>query len=169
MFKTIPLPYRILIVVLLALAVFGAGLRTGWVLSANSKDAGQLKVQNKATKVQQARVASAAVADQITASQVQQIQIRYKTITKEVIKYAEVHPAPAASQPVVACNTLDHDWVRIHDHAADPDSEPVSEPDGDAGGAGKSEVLGVVARNYETCQLWRQSLIGWQRWWMSQQ
>lgn len=62
---------------------------------------------------------------------------------------------------------LDAEWVRIHDLAAVPDNA-ASAPDESAQPVRKVDALGIVARNYETCQQWRNELIGWQSWWASQ-
>ncbi|QKJ67493.1 hypothetical protein HQN60_12680 [Deefgea piscis] len=170
MFNLIPEKYRLLALGLLLLFFFAGGLRLGWVLSANSKDAAELKTVTKVAIKTDKKQASATKAAVANASAIEQTRVIYKTITKEVVKYAQSKNAADSSKTMasgVCDQRLDAEWVRIHDLAARPDiaaSAPneLSEP------VGKADALGVIARNYETCQQWRNEIIGWQSWWSSQ-
>lgn len=171
MFNLIPEKYRLLVGLLLLLAVFALGLLVGWVGASNSKDAATLKVEHKTAAEVEKKQASAAVAAVANASAIERTRVIYKTVTKEVVKYAQSENAAESvvkSAPSDVCDQrLDAEWVRIHDFAAVPD-DAASAPDESAQPVGKADALGVIARNYETCQQWRNELIGWQSWWRSQ-
>lgn len=167
MFNLIPEKYRLLVVGLFLLAIFLGGLRLGWVLSANSKDAAALKIANKTEAKAEQKQASAMVAAVANASAIERTRVIYKTVTKEVVKYAQSENAALSAAGSVCDQRLDAEWVRIHDLAARPDAA-ASAPDESTEPVGKADALGVVARNYETCQQWRNEVIGWQAWWGSQ-
>ncbi len=170
MFNLIPEKYRLLAVLLLVLAVFALGLRIGWVGASNSKDAAALKVERQSAVKVEKKQASAAVAAVANASAIERTRVIYKTVTKEVVKYAQSENAAETAKPAAGgeCDQrLDAEWVRIHDLAAVP-SDAASAPDESARPVGKADALGVIARNYETCQQWRNEVIGWQSWFYSQ-
>ena len=167
MFNLIPEKYRALVAVLMLLSFFAVGVQLGWVLCANSKDAAELKVVKKTDK-QQVKQASAVQAAAVqNASAIERTRVIYKTVTKEVVKYAQSENAALSTASGVCDQRLDPEWVRIHDLAARPDAA-TSAPDESAQPVGKADALGVIARNYETCQQWRAEVIGWQSWWASQ-
>jgi hypothetical protein len=172
MFKIIPVQYRILIAVALLLALVWVSYQQGWQHAVDHVAAEQAKVKKRAEKqqVKQASAVQAAVVQNATA--IESTRVVYRTINKEVIKYAQAQSTPAASavQAAACTDRLDGDWVRIHDAAAQPDSAAsalasTAEPVGEAS---KAETLGVVTRNYESCELWRNQVMGWQAWWGSQ-
>ncbi|WP_027469164.1 hypothetical protein [Deefgea rivuli] len=167
MFKLIPEEYRLLACVLALLAVFALGLRVGWVSASNSKDAVELKVVKKAAVKTEQKQASAMVAAVANASAIERTRVIYKTVTKEVVKYAQSENAAVSTAGGVCDQRLDSEWVRIHDIAASPGTA-ASAPDESPEPVGKADALGVIARNYETCQQWRNEVIGWQAWWVSQ-
>ncbi|QLI80776.1 hypothetical protein HZU75_04115 [Chitinibacter fontanus] len=167
MFNLIPEKYRLAAGVLVLLAVFSLGLWVGWVGASNSKDAAMLKVEHKTAAKVEKKQASAAVAAVANASAIERTRVIYKTVTKEVVRYAQSENAAESKASGVCDQRLDAEWVRIHDFAAVPD-DAASTPDESAQPVGKADALGVIARNYETCQQWRNELIGWQSWWRSQ-
>ena len=91
------------------------------------------------------------------AAQQAQTRVVYRTITKEVIRYAQTDAGRAAC--------LDPEWVHQHDAAAVPASAPTaSEPVAATGPVTNADALGVVTSNYEQCNAWRQQVIDWQNW-----
>ena len=81
-----------------------------------------------------------------------------RTITREVIRYVELHPDRRC--------TLDPAWRLLHDAAAT--GEPADTARVAAGAADPIEdaaALESVAGNYEQCRDYIAQLEGWQRWW----
>jgi hypothetical protein len=81
-----------------------------------------------------------------------------RTITREVIRYVELHPDRRC--------TLDPAWRLLHDAAAT--GEPADTARVVTGAADPVEdtaALESVAGNYEQCRDYIAQLEGWQRWW----
>ncbi|MDO8714700.1 MAG: hypothetical protein Q7K13_09550 [Polynucleobacter sp.] len=93
----IPIQYRILIAVALLLALVWVSYQQGWQHTGDHVAAVQAKAKAKADQ-QQVKQASAvqAVAVQ-NASAIERTRVIYKTVTKEVVKYAQSKNALVAS------------------------------------------------------------------------
>lgn len=82
-----------------------------------------------------------------------------RIIYRDVIRYETVTPATARI-------VLDGRWRLLHDAAATgTPADPTGLVAGAADPVEDATALEVVSDNYETCQGWREALIGWQRWW----
>lgn len=169
------MPYRILSGLGVVLLLIGLSFLWGRA-SGNDQCKSDQLLQDKSQQKEQNKKASAAKAVAIESAVAMDGQrVIYKTITKEVVRYAKAHPVSSSPRADAACGVdvggtdeLDSDWVRIHDAAAQPSaaaSALASEP----GAVAKADTLMVVVGNYERCNAWREQLIGWQRWWQSQE
>ena len=175
MLKMIPISYRVLFCVLLLLFAIWLVFAWGKASGLDQCHASQLKALQQRQVVQQKKASAAQAVAIESAVAMDGQRVIYKTITKEVVRYAKAHPVSSSPRADAACGVdvggadeLDSDWVRIHDAAAQPSaaaSALASEP----GAVAKADTLMVVVGNYERCNAWREQLIGWQRWWQSQE
>lgn len=157
-----PLQFKLIAAGLLLMLAFG----TGWKIRAWKADSDiaelnkqiaqmvsdakdkQLEFQNQASTLEHAQADLTTANASLIATKQEKQQVVTRTITKEVIRYAQ-NP----DRPVVL---LDYDWVRIHNAAArgadlsDTASTP-STPDGATGPATDADALGIVTSNYGIC------------------
>ncbi len=94
------------------------------------------------------------------AQQGQQTRLRYRTLYREVFRYVQ-SPLPRLELPA--------DWRLLHDAAAVDAAATPGPAVAAAGSVDDATALGTVSLNYEQCQDWRQQLLDWQGWWLSQQ
>ncbi|MCX7208203.1 MAG: hypothetical protein NT086_19910 [Proteobacteria bacterium] len=151
---------RVLISLVVGLAVFFAGLGTGVYLKGNAVAASELKAGQAQQAESVRKVDAATVAAIANANAAQKQAVIYRTITKEIIKYAENH----ASGPA----WVDPEWVRIHNAAAAPDLAASGDASDSSGSATATEAIGIVASNYELCNQYAEQVRGWQGWCRSQ-
>lgn len=79
-----------------------------------------------------------------------------RTVTKEVVR-----EIPTVVGDGVCIND---GWVRVHDAAAGVSVAP-REFVGPAPAVTAARAAEVVAENYGDCLVWREQLLGWQKWW----
>lgn len=135
------------------------GGTAGWMLRGDHEAATRLKtVQAGVQKTAEGKVRTDTLAtEQSTAAVIQAKKDRI--ITKEVIRYVDVTPAPDRC-------TLPGTWRVRHDTAAT--GEPADPPRLAAGGAAPvadAAALETVADNYAACRLAIEQVKGWQRFW----
>ncbi len=153
----VPMPYRLLIVAVLAAALVGAG----WVKGASHVqaewDAEVVKQSLTAARVEKAQ-AQATV--QVVTKYVDRVKIvrqAGETIIKEVPVYV---PAQADAACVVP-----RGFVRLHDAAAQGVvPEPAGNSDAAPAGIALSAVAGTVAENYTACRANAEQLSALQSW-----
>ena len=153
----VPLPYRLLALALLAVALVGFG----WV-----KGAGHVQAEWDAANTKQAlqvsvvkqRQAEATV--QVVTQYVDRVKIVRET-GATIVKEVPVYVSPEAD---AAC-VLPRGFVRLHDTAAAGRiSEPAGGSDASPAGIALSTVAGTVADNYERCHENAEQLIALQMW-----
>jgi len=95
------------------------------------------------------------------------VEVKYQTITKEVIKYIK-EKADALPTNTPGCDDLPSEWVRIHDTAAGSqmsgDTTTSSSIDGSSGEVGNDKVLITVTNNYKACENNSDRLSSLQEW-----
>ena len=154
----VPLPYKILAVVALLAGTFATGFIKGgqWEqgkqATAVVQDVKRVRAEEKKARIETAKAADAGEA------RAEKVRIVYRDVIKEVIRYAETDNGRAVC--------TGPDWVREHNRAANPEdlSAAASQAAFSAWQPSNAETLGVVVINYETCNRWRNNLIGWQEW-----
>lgn len=148
----IPLPYRILAVLLIILGVYGIGRWHGSTATQEQWDAEKLA---QAVRVAETKTAQAETAVKVVTEYVDRIQVvreKGDTIIKKVPVYV----------PTDSCS-LPGGFRVLHDAAAAntlPDSTRVA----DAPAADAQTVAATVADNYNTCNGIREQLIALQAW-----
>ena len=153
----IPWPYRLLALVLLAVALIGFG----WVKGAGHVQAKwdaavQLQTLHTATGRQKQAEATVKVVTQYV-DRVRVVRERADTIIREVPVYVPV-------QADAAC-TINRGFVRLHDAAAEGRMpEPARDADAAAAGIALSAVAGTVTENYRTCHENAEQLRALQAW-----
>jgi hypothetical protein len=142
--------------------ILGAGYK-GYQMGSEHEKVAYATAQVKANaEVAKKNEETQVIADKTGETQVvyrDKIVTKYKTITKEIIKYEQT---PAASVG------LDSEFVRLHNNAARAHdaiqiTKAASGPDGETPiiGVTTGEAIGVITRNYESYYQCRRQVIGW--------
>ena len=140
----IPWPYRLLALVVLAVALIGFG----WIKCAGHVQAKwDAAVQQQTLQVTAIRERQAQATVKVVTEYVDRVRVvreKGDTIIKEVPVYVPV-------QADAAC-TINRGFVRLHNAAAAGElPEPARDADATAAGIALSTVAGTVATNYQTC------------------
>jgi hypothetical protein len=153
----IPWPYRLLALVLLAVALIGFGWIKGAVHVQAQWDAAvqQQALQTSATRLRQAEATVKVVTEYV--DRVRVVREKGDTIIREVPVYVPV-------QADAAC-TINRGFVRLHDAAAAGElPEPAGDADAPAAGIALSTVAETVAGNYQSCHENAEQLRALQGW-----
>lgn len=153
--------YRMLIALAVSAAIFGSGFRVStWRSDAVINDMRAEAAQNQMLAVQRAldienlQDQLSAAADTNFALANREVEVVYKQIEKEVIRYVQTDNA-------VDCG-IDNVGVRVHDIAATGRvptiSEASSSPDAATSGVTNAELIHTVASNYKSCRQTGQQL-----------
>lgn len=141
----VPLPYRLLALALLAVALMGFGYVKGVSHEAAKWEAAKAEAERKAAAIQ-VRQAEATV--KVVTQYVDRVKVvreKGADIIKEVPVYV-THEADAAC-------VLSRGFVRLHDAAAaNQIPGPAGSADAAPAGIALSTVAGTVADNYERCR-----------------
>ena len=153
----IPWPYRLLALVLLAVALLGFG----WIKGAEHVQAQwDAVVQQQTLQAATVRQKQAEATVKVVTQYVDRVRVvreKGDTIIKEVPVYVPV-------QADAAC-TINRGFVRLHDAAAAGElPEPARDADATAAGIALSAVAGTVAANYQTCHENTEQLRALQAW-----
>ena len=153
----IPWPYRLLALVLLAVALLGFG----WIKGAEHVQAQwDAVVQQQTLQAATVRQKQAEATVKVVTQYVDRVRVvreKGDTIIKEVPVYVPV-------QADAAC-TINRGFVRLHDAAAAGDlPEPARDADAAAAGIALSAVAGTLAANYQTCHENAEQLRALQAW-----
>lgn len=153
----VPMPYRLLVVAVIATAMFGFGWLKGAGHVRAEWDAEVVKQSLTAARVEKAQ-AQATV--QVVTEYVDRVKIvrqAGETIIKEV-------PVYVPAQADAAC-FLHRGFVRLHDAAAQGVvPEPAGDSDAAPAGVALSAVAGTVAENYTACRANAEQLSALQSW-----
>lgn len=153
----IPWPYRLLALVLLAVALIGFGWIKGAVHVQAQWDAAvqQQALQTSATRLRQAEATVKVVTEYV--DRVRVVREKGDTIIREV-------PVYVPAQADAAC-TINRGFVRLHDAAAAGElPEPAGDADAPAAGIALSTVAETVAGNYQSCHENAEQLRALQAW-----
>ncbi len=153
----IPLPYRLLALVLLVAALIG----TGWIKGAEHVQAKwDAAVQQQTLHAATVRHKQAEATVKVVTQYVDRVRVvreKGDTIIKEVPVYVPV-------QADAACS-INRGFVRLHDAAAAGElPEPARDADAASAGIALSAVAGTVAANYQTCHENAEQLRALQAW-----
>lgn len=153
----VPVPYRILILTLLAATLFGFGWLKGADHVQGQWDAatGKQSLQVATVEKDQAEATVQVVTEYI--DRVKIVRQAGETIIKEV-------PVYVSAQADAAC-LVPRGFVRLHDAAAQGVvPEPTGNSDAFPAGVALSTVAGTVAENYTACRANAEQLIALQSW-----
>lgn len=153
----VPLPYRLLALALLAVALLGFGWVKGASHVQGEWDAAIVKqgLQVATVKVKQAEATVQVVTKYV--DRVKVVRVTGDTIIKEV-------PVYVTAEADAAC-VLSRGFVRLHDAAAAGRiPEPAGGADASPAGIALSSVAGTVADNYERCHENAEQLTALQDW-----
>lgn len=153
----VPLPYRLLALVLLAIALVGFG----WVKGAEHvQGKWDAAISKQSEQVSSVKVKQAEAATQVVTQYVDRVQVvRQKgaDIIKEV-------PIYVPAQADAAC-VLSRGFVSLHDAAAAGSiPDPAGGADATPAGIALSAVASTVADNYQRCHENAEQLIALQSW-----
>lgn len=97
---------------------------------------------------------------------VEAAQAETRTVTREIIKEIPTYVTSYAD----SLGWVTHGFVRVHDAAAlgTPLSLGAGGAADSASGVTPSAVAETIVRNYESCHLWREQVIGWQEWYATE-
>ncbi|CAB4124280.1 hypothetical protein UFOVP49_118 [uncultured Caudovirales phage] len=151
MFSLIPLPYRILAILLLLVGVFGYG----YIKGSHKAD---VELAAYASKFQALKIAldeeKANIKEKIVTEYVDRI---------EVVKEKEYVYREKAKTSVPAQYTLSNGWVYLHDvSATGGNADDARTSDATASDVKDNQALGVVVENYSLCRQNAEQLISLQ-------
>lgn len=109
-----------------------------------------------AKKVQEVELQRLMDYSQQLEAQLRQRNVQIRTVTKEIVR-----EIPTLVGDGVCINP---GWVRVHDAAAAGVSVGPSEFVGPAPDVTAARAAEVVAQNYGECLVWREQVLGWQKW-----
>jgi hypothetical protein len=155
--SAIPLPYRILgIVVIVTLLVGGSSF---W---------GYTKGKASADKI----IAEYAAKVEKLSSNINEVQVKIvdRIVTKFVDRVRVIHDKGVHNENIAITKVpdvvkLSAGWVYTHDAAAgNQNADAARSADASPSGVAANQALGTVVQNYGTCEETRQQLIGLQSW-----
>lgn len=151
----IPLPYKILAIVLIAVSAFGYGMKMGTdrakvVIDQFAADKAKLEADLQA----------------------EQNNIKEKVVTEyqdrvQVVKEKEYVFVNQANNNVPSQFNLSNGWVYLHDAATGAsggDADPTRSSDATASDIKDNQALATIISNYSACLQNSQQLIGLQKW-----
>jgi hypothetical protein len=109
-----------------------------------------------AKKVQEVELQRLMDYSQQLEAQLKQRNVQIRTVTKEIVR-----EIPKLVGDGVCINP---GWVRVHDAAAAGVSIGSGEFVGPAPDVTAARAAEVVAQNYGECLVWREQVLGWQKW-----
>lgn len=149
----IPLPYKLLAVILVVGGAFAAGYKKG-------SDAGEVMIQKAANEAEQLKIELEKEQANIKERVVTEYVDKIKVVTQKETIYRD-----AAQQQVPGKFNLTNGWVYLHDTSVqglDLDPEKTSD---DADSVVKdNQALGTVLANYSVCLQNAQQLVSLQSW-----
>jgi hypothetical protein len=143
-----------LIVSAAALLSFVGGVMVGsnHANKALEKFKAEVALANKVTEAEMARLAAYS---QALEEQLKKRKTEIRTVTNEIVK--------EIPKLVGSGYCINSGWVRVHDAAAGV-SLPAAEFVGPTQDVTAARAAEVVVTNYGECNVWREQLLGWQKW-----
>ena len=160
MFNMIPLPYRILAVIIVAFALFGTGYYKGLQVSKERIALFEAKAKLEYETLKAAyEKAKNSINERVVTQYVDRIVYVTKWRTRNVEVVKEV---PSNCE-------LSAGWVHVHDSAAEGrDADRAAAADGASSGIKDTEALATVVDNYGACAANTEKLKAWQKWYTDQ-
>ena len=160
MLNFIPLPYRILGVILVIIAIFGFGYAKGLSVGNNKIRLFKAEAEAQYEKMQhELEIAKNKVNTKIVTEYVDKIVYVTKWRTKNVEIVKEV---PSNCE-------LSNGWVHVHDASAEGhDADSTGATDATSSGIKDTEALETVVDNYGSCAANTEKLKAWQKWYTEQ-
>jgi hypothetical protein len=156
MFNFIPLPYRILAVILLGLSIFGFGYYKGLQVSKEKIALFEAKAR---LEYEQLRIAYEKAKNHVNEKIVTEYVDRIIYVTKWRTKNVEI------VKEVPSNCELSAGWVHVHDSAAEGrDANSTAAADGTSSEIKDTEALATVIDNYGTCAANAEKLTALQNW-----
>jgi hypothetical protein len=142
----------------LTIGAFAAGtVSGGWVVA-------KFLEQDKIAAINEARAQERGQFKLVirTETEVQERIVKVREKGKEIIR--EI-PVIVTKEVEKACPSgLPHGFTRLHDAAArNTTPGPSSIPDAAPAGVTLAQASGAISDNYTECHVWREQVIGWQR------
>lgn len=109
-----------------------------------------------ANKVTEAEMARLAAYSQALEEQLKKRKVEIRTVTNEIVK--------EIPKLVGGGNCINPGWVRVHDAAAAGVSVGAGEFVGPTQDVTAARAAEVVTQNYGECLVWREQVLGWQKW-----
>lgn len=160
MFSMIPLPYRILAVIIVAIALYGTGYYKGLQVSKERIALFEAKAMADYERLRAAyEKAKNTVNEKVVIKYVDRIVevVRWRTKNVEIVK-----EVPSNCE-------LSNGWVHVHDSSAEGrDADRAQAADGASSGIKDTEALEVVADNYGICAANAEKVKAWQDWYTNQ-
>lgn len=149
----IPLPYKLLAVVLVVGGAFAAGYKKG-------TDAGEVMVQKAANEAEQLKIELEKEQANIKERVVTEYVDKIKVVTQKETIYRD-----AAQQQVPGKFNLTNGWVYLHDTSVQGlDLDPEKTSDDTDSSVKDNQALGTVLSNYSICLQNAQQLVSLQSW-----
>ena len=149
----IPLPYKLLAVVLVVGGAFAAGYKKG-------TDAGEVMVQKAANEAEQLKIELEKEQANIKERVVTEYVDKIKVVTQKETIYRD-----AAQQQVPGKFNLTNGWVHLHDTSVQGlDLDPEKTSDDTDSSVKDNQALGTVLSNYSICLQNAQQLVSLQSW-----
>jgi len=149
----IPLPYKILAVVLLVGGAFGAGYKKG-------TDAGEVMIQQAANEAEQLKIELEKEQQNIKERVVTEYVDKIKVVTQKETIYRD-----AADKQVPGKFNLTNGWVYLHDTSVQGlELDPEKTTDDTDSVVKDNQALGTVLGNYSICLQNAQQLVSLQSW-----
>jgi hypothetical protein len=160
MLNFIPLPYRILGVIIIVIAIFGFGYAKGLSVGNNKIRLFKAQAEAQYEKLKhELEIANNKINTKIVTEYVDRIVYVTKWRTKNVEIVKEV---PSNCE-------LSNGWVHVHDASAEGhDADSTAATDGGSSGIKDTEALETVVDNYGSCAANTEKLKAWQKWYTEQ-
>lgn len=161
--SVVPLPYRILAIVLLVIAVAGFGYVKGYSHAENKYELEKAKFLADSERTYNELLIKKNKVD---------IQVVTEYLEKKVYitKWRERNVSVIDEIPVRTVCDLPNGWVHIHNSSANGlHADTTSAADGTPSGINTSEALGGIVQNYGTCHETAEQLKSLQKWVREQQ
>ncbi len=158
----VPLPYRILAGVVLAIAIFAGGFASGARVTGDHWQAKVADSERRAAAIEQKQATATVQVVTRYVDRVQTVRAAGKTIIKEV-------PVYVTKDADAGC-VIPRGFARLHDAAsANQIPGPAGSADAAPAGIELSTVAATVIDNYERCHENSTTLTGLQEWVLAQQ
>ena len=161
--SVVPLPYRILAIVLLVIAVAGFGYVKGYSHAENKYELEKAKFLADSERTYNELLIKKNKVD---------IQVVTEYLEKKVYitKWRERNVSVIDEIPIRTVCDLPNGWVHIHNSSANGlHADTTSAADGTPSGINTSEALGGIVQNYGTCHETAEQLKSLQKWVREQQ